>query len=104
MQGEAEVPQHFFQRAGKFADGDGFAVQLFFEIMKDGRGGMVQHLGIKMAAGIADEFNRDHLRRAGDAFTVVELEDQAVGLQRDHLAASSFWTSWTKSVASAKRR
>ncbi len=65
---------------------------------------MAQNLGVEQAAGIADKFDGNHLGRAGNAFAVVELEDEAVGLQRDHLAASSFLTSEMKSVASANRR
>jgi hypothetical protein len=45
--GEAELAQDFFQGTGKFAHGDAFAAQFSLEIVKDGRGGVAQHLGVE---------------------------------------------------------
>jgi hypothetical protein len=42
--------------------------------VKDGRGGVVEHFGVKQSAGIAGDFETDHLRRAGNAFAIREPE------------------------------
>ena len=40
-----------------------------------------------------DEFDGNHFGRAGNAFAAGKLEKKAIGLERDHLAASSLFIS-----------
>ena len=103
-EGEAEALHGFFEGDGKFADGDRFAFKIHLEIMENGGGGVMQHFGRDEAVAVADDLDTDHFGGAGDALTVGELENEAIGLEGDHLVASSFLTSCTKSVASSNRR
>jgi len=48
--GQAESRQNFFQRTGKFADGDGLAFEFDLEIMEDGRGGVAQHFRVEQSS------------------------------------------------------
>jgi hypothetical protein len=100
VDGVAKLVQDFFEREGKFADSYGFAGEFDFEIMKHAGGGVPERFGLKQSVGFTDDFDADHVCRAGHAFPVVQFENQAVVMQRNHRAASSFWTSDTKSVAS----
>ena len=79
VKGQTEVAQDFFQREGEFADGDGLAVKFGLEIVEHGGGGVPEHVRIDHAVGVADDLDGDHLRRAGDALAVGELENQVVG-------------------------
>ena len=55
--GVAEAAENFFERDGKFADGDGFAFEFKFEIVEDAGSGMPEHFRIKQSVDLADDFD-----------------------------------------------
>lgn len=101
---EAEVAEDAGQGGREFGDGDSIAVQFAFEVVEDGAGGLVEDVRVEGGGGFAHEFDGDLLGRAGDGISLGRFEEEAIGMEPDHEPASSFWTSWTKSVASWNRR
>jgi hypothetical protein len=81
---KAEVAEDFFQRDGELADGDELAVQLVFEIVQDGGGGVADDFGVHQTGALAHQFQSDPLRGAGDLIAIVGLEDQAIRLELNH--------------------
>jgi len=72
---QAHCAQGVFERGGKFGHGDELALQLDFEIMEDGGGGVADEFGVNMGGGVAEQFEGDPLCGTRDIVAAVGLED-----------------------------
>src|ERR1039458_9550153 len=75
-----------------------------FEVMENRVGGVLDELRVEQFGRVARQFHGHHVSGIRYAFAGGHFKEQAIGGERDHYLASSFFTSCTKSVASWKRR
>jgi len=90
---DAEAAKDSGQGLGKFTDGNLVFALLDFEIVEDGMGSVLDHLGVEHAFRVTNELDGHEFGGARNDFAVGRLEEKGVGMELDHGASSRVFTA-----------